>query len=496
MTLSTFRAASLMGLAMTASTPMAYGQSNGAQPYSSGLIAAQDFRAGRLSLRASIGAQAEGGPHTEVGCKPAPCVLPNVRASGGTQPVNENAMAVNPTDKRSLITTGNDYNCGSIQGIFVSTDKGSSWTQKCMTPLAGASGLGDPVPAYDARGNAYVVGINQLPNGVGVIVVQKSTDNGATFGAAKQAVPATLGSIADKPWLEADTNKDSPFKNSLYVSVTQFAANNDSQISVSRSRDGGATWTTVDVSPRQTFPDVVQFSDLATGRDGTVYLTYMKCRANGPTGDCGGTKSTMIFHKSTDGGATWSAPVTISTAKLAPDSCGAFYGCLPNTGERMSNIPPVAVDNSTGANAGKLYVAMYDYIGGRMQVQVASSVDGGTTWSAPKLVATAGATGDQFLPWLNVSKAGQVGVTWLDRRNDAANLQYEAFAAFSTDGGTTYPENVKLSEVQSNPNNDGFGGGFMGDYTGSGWAGHTLYMSYMDMRSGTVSQDWVAGSKR
>ena len=95
-----------------------------------------------------------------------------------------------------------------------------------------------------------------------------------------------------------------------------------------------------------------------------------------------------------------------------------------------------------------------------MQVQVVSSTNGGTTWGAPKLVATAGAPGDQFLPWLNVSKAGQVGVTWLDRRNDAANLKYEAFAAFSTDGGSTYP-NVKLSEVQSDPNDDGFGGGFM-----------------------------------
>jgi hypothetical protein len=54
--------------------------------------------------------------------------------------------------------------------------------------------------------------------------------------------------------------------------------------------------------------------------------------------------------------------------------------------------------------------------------------------------------------------------------------------------------NAKLSEVASNPNNDGFGGGFMGNYTGNLWVGNTLVMSYMDMTSGVVSQGWVAAT--
>lgn len=492
MTSSTSRVAGLLGLLIAASSPTAFAESRVPLPYSSGLITAQDMVAGRLTLPASNTAPQEDGIRTQATCGPRPCVLPNVRASGGSQPVNENAIAANPANPATLMTTGNDYNCGSLQGIFVSNNKGKTWTQQCMTPRPGASGLGDPVPAFDALGNAYVVGINQLSTGLGVIVIQKSTNNGASFGAAVQAVPATLGSIADKPWLEADHSASSPFQNSLYVSVTQFAPNSDSQITVSRSRDGGATWATVNVSAKQTFPNVVQFSDLATGRDGTVYLSYMKCLANGPTGDCGGTVASLLFQKSTDGGVTWSAPVTMATATLAPDSCGAFYGCVPNTNERTSNIPSIAVDNGTGANSGKLYVSLYDYTGGRMQVRVVSSADGGATWSAKTPVATTGATGDQFLPWISVSKTGQVGVTWLDRRNDAGNLKYEAFAGFSTNGGVSFGANAKLSEVASNPNNDGFGGGFMGDYTGNVWIGNALVMSYMDMRSGIVSQDWVA----
>jgi hypothetical protein len=32
---------------------------------------------------------------------------------------------------------------------------------------------------------------------------------------------------------------------------------------------------------------------------------------------------------------------------------------------------------------------------------------------------------------------------------------------------------------------DGFGGGFMGDYIGNIWAGNTLHSSWIDTRTGT-----------
>jgi len=52
-----------------------------------------------------------------------------------------------------------------------------------------------------------------------------------------------------------------------------------------------------------------------------------------------------------------------------------------------------------------------------------------------------------------------------------------------------------LTSVMSNPNNDGFGSAFMGDYTGNTIAGATLYASWMDMRNGSFSQDFVGGYK-
>jgi hypothetical protein len=481
-------------LAVLAGLALAQDARVGPSPYSGGFLMARDVAAGRIVPGRVDQAPVNG--RTATACSPRPCVLPNSQASAGPAPVNEDAMAVDPINHQYVTTTGNDYNCGSLQGIYSSMDNGRTWKRQCMTPMAGNGGLGDISPGYDTQGNDYVVGINS-PNGgsTGTVVVQKSTDHGQTWGTAHVAVTNVLGGLPDKPWLEIDTNATSPRKDSLYVSDTQFDASSNSQISVSHSTNGGTTWTTVKASAFHTFPEVAQFSDLAVGTDGTVYLSYMICTANGPTGDCGGTVAKMMFQKSTDGGATWSSPVQMATVKMAADSCGAFYGCLPNTPERLSNIPTIAVDTSGGARNGQLYAVMYNAGSSGLKVEVVSSTDGGATWGAPVLVSPNTAN-DQFFPWLNVGPTGLVGVTWLDRRNDPANVNYDAYLTASSNGNASYPASLKVSTAISDPFNDGFGGGFMGDYTGNAWAGaNVFYMSYMDMRTG-ISQDFLVGARR
>jgi len=84
-----------------------------------------------------------------------------------------------------------------------------------------------------------------------------------------------------------------------------------------------------------------------------------------------------------------------------------------------------------------------------MQVLVTSSTDGGTTWSTPFPWAPKSDTHDQFFPGFNVGSTGNVGVTWLDRRNDTSNINYEAFATWSSDGGTSFKKNVLIASKPS-----------------------------------------------
>jgi len=458
-------------------------------PLSGSVLMAQAIHSGKIKLPRSTASRQY--IHPRLTCTPTPCALPNVQASEGGQPVDEDPIATNPTNAQNLLTGGNDYNCPSLTGFYTSTDGGNSWTTTCMNTLSGF-GCGDPGVGYDLNNNAYITGIDC---GQPAIIFEKSTDGGPWSAPAIAVNPLFYQGFTDKPWLQIDDNPSSPFANSLYISVTQFDAAGDSTISVSHSRDGGATWSVpIYVDWLQLAPAVDQFSDMTIGADGTVYVTWMRCPGTGPTGDCGGTTATFYFAKSTDGGNTWSAPAPITTATLAPDTCSDYYGTLPNTCERVSDIPVVGIDNSTDAYHGDLYVAFYNWTGSFMQVEVTTSTNGGATWSTPVPVAPSSDTHDQFFPWLSVGNSGAVGVTWLDRRNDPSNLSYEAFAGVSTDGGATFP-NLQIATQPSNPNNDGFGGMFMGDYTGNAWdnTGNTLYASWMDTRNGVNTQDEVGG---
>ena len=99
---------------------------------------------------------------------------------------------------------------------------------------------------------------------------------------------------------------------------------------------------------------------------------------------------------------------------------------------------------------------------------------------------------DQFFPALSVSPKGLVGVSWLDRRNDPNNIDYQAFAAISTDGGRTFP-NTQLTQAFSNPDNNGTGNNWMGDYTGNTWAGSDFIAAWMDSSNGVDMQEVVGG---
>ena len=210
-------------------------------------------------------------------------------------------------------------------------------------------------------------------------------------------------------------------------------------------------------------------------------------------GDCGGTAATMMFSASSDGGNTWTTPAVMASVNLAPDTCGAFYGCLPNTFERVSDIPAIDIDNSNGPHRGTIYATMYTWTGTQMVVGVVRSTNHGATWSPVVPVAPTGTNGDEFFPWLTVSRSGAVGVSWLDRRNDPSNISYEAYATFSVNGGASFVTNQQLTTTPSNPYNDGFGSGFMGDYTGNFWSGPRFWVSWMDTSNGVNAQDRVGG---
>ncbi len=218
----------------------------------------------------------------------------------------------------------------------------------------------------------------------------------------------------------------------------QTRTSNISQITVSRSNDGGSTWDSVSASPSTSFSEN-RFADKETmtiGADGTIYVAYDDI--NWIDGG-----ATMRLSKSIDGGATF---VDVSIIG-APDS--------PHAG------PYVTLDDN-----GDLFVALL-YHGLRSDpeqidlygtVYGARSYNGGDSFSDYITVDTDGNfsalvySDDHHsmstLPVVRFNQDGRLFFLWADTYPD--QQEFDVFLRFSDDFGDTWSDRIRI-----NPETDG-----------------------------------------
>jgi hypothetical protein len=432
-------------------------------------------------------------------CHSAPCVLPPTQASEGGGTATDTPIAANPLNAKELLLGSVDYNCsgqGSDLGFHLSADGGSTWNRVlCMPGIVKGGKIWDPDDepsvVYDAKGTAYATGLYFCTgycygSAAGLAAVQKSTD-GTHWSKPVVALRHSGQTYPFETALAVDTSVSSPWLNSLYVSGVMWSDQGfKNQILVSHSVDAGTTWNQVAVDRVQSYPDQDRLTRNAVGKDGTVYVTWMRCVGTN-TAICLDDIGHIMLSKSIDGGNKWSSPSAIAKVTMPPN------WLLPITYERGYNYPVIAADNSDGTYSGSLYVAMYNWTGSYLRVQVIRSTDGGVTWSKPVYLAPKKDTHDQFFPSISVSSTGKVGVSWLDRRNDPKNIDYQAFAAISTDGGKSFGANWQLTKAFSDPRTNGTENNWMGDYTGNTWSGDTFIAAWMDSSNGVDMQEVVGG---
>jgi hypothetical protein len=421
-------------------------------------------------------------------CGPAPCVLPNVQVSQSSF-ILPSSLSLDPADSQHLVTGESDLTCSSV---YVSNDGGGTWTTNCSK--AGGWAAYAFGPRGEIKGTGTGPDRSCAPDcDENVLQFSTSSDNGVTWSNPVRSAPHALGFGVVDASISIDNNPSSPRYGSIYVSGTQFGdAPLNTAIGVSHSTDNGATWKLIAVDSPQKAPLEDSHSRMTIGGDGTVYVTWLRCAVGGSGTSCPGKPATLFFSKSTDGGNTWSAPTQMGSPMLVPNNpqCGSIViENLPNTCWFSQNEPVIAIDNSGGAFSGRLYATFYNWTGTFMQVVAVNSIDGGSTWSAPVPVAPASDTHDQFSPAISVSDSGMVGVTWLDRRKDPANLKYQPFAGFSRDGGASFFKNVPLSATASNPGISQTGFTYP---VVNVWSGNTLNVLWDDTRTGSILA-WFGG---
>ena len=457
---------------------------------------------------------------------------PNPSFDAQNRQSNETTVSISPANPDIVAAGANDYRMVPVTadvwfGVYVSDDGGGTWFNTMVpgfpsdtsaaglaSPLLGLDASGDPVVRFDAAGNLYAAGIgfnrnfdqpdrpvdtvvyvakyNYTPGSPGGTSTPNSAANPPNFtyagttivdrGAVGFAVPGAagfVGTFTDKEWMEIDLNSPaaSPCSGSVYVAHTNFHASfGSSPIMFSRSTDGGASFSqpkTISTGGSSGTPKN-QGVDVAVAPNGTIYVAYAAFQGGG-NGFNG-----IAVVKSTDCGRKWSKPVFAGSVN-DPQAPGVAF--------RTPTFAFVAVDDS---DPNIVYVA-YQSLVGDYDIYVQRSTDGGATWGAPVQANEDPGARHQIFPTIEVSN-GTLHVAWYDFRNSitSANEALDVYYACTNCDGNTYPafsHNERVTDVSHNGNCLLFGGGtaaFHGDYNelDAVWDGanHIVHVAWADNR--------------
>ena len=508
--------------------------------------------------------------------------------AGRGQAQNETYISEDHFRQGNLLGTSNDYRRGD-GGCFsyYSLDNGRSF-QDVAIPFSftrgGAYGAqrqywgggGDTSSAFDTRGNAYAscqvfnrgTPTSSNPDLSSALVVFRSTGNGGasyTFPARvvteePDVQGAGTAPFLDKQLLTVDNHVGSTFRDRVYVTWTTFAPDGSAYIYESHSADYAETWSapvrvsaanpglcTMDPlrgldpdadggggnaadeppAPGQCYAN--QFSQPFTAPDGTLYVVWANFNNSVSGTD---NRNQILLAKSTDGGATFSAPVKVTDYYDLPD-CATYTGqdpfrsCVPDKRDntsffRATNYPVGVVDPK---NSDHVVVTVGSYINRGSKesngcvpqglstttflnlyagvrtvgacnngIIVSESKNSGTTFTGrttdPRSMplVTQGRRQlrtDQWFQWADYTRDGRLAVSYYDRQYGNAELTGASDFSLSGSRDVRHFSDVRVTS-SSMPAPTQFSGTFWGDYTGlAAWTG-TAHPAWSDTRTPEV----------
>ena len=491
---------------------------------------------------------------------------------GRGQAQNETYVAVDPLNSRNIVAGYNDYRRGdSTCGLSFSTNGGAAWADATIpngfvrgtafggTPREYFQASGDPSVAWDTRGNAYYTCL-EFKRGAGVtedadqssaFYMYRSTGTkGASWNftgrpvAEHNDVAGAGNFLLDKPLMAVDDSTASPFRDRIYVTWTTYAADGTAYIYEANSADYGEHFsapvlvsTNSSLCPRPasaTHPlgtcDNNSFSEPFTAPDGTLYVVWDSY--NSTHSSAADNRSQVLLARSSDGGATFSAPVKVGDFYDLPD-CATYQGgadagsaCVPEKSStaasifRAANYPYGAVDprhpdtiavtyasyinsNSNEANgcvpAGTDPATLQSLYSGvkapgacHNAIVLSVSHDGGASFTGttqdvrtlPVAESTAAQRStDQFFHGMAFNSSGKLVVGAYDRSYGTDETTgFSDISVLTSANLKSFNKSQRVTTASMPPATE-FTGTFFGDYAQLAVAGKTAYPVWSDTRT-------------
>lgn len=367
------------------------------------------------------------------------------------------AVAVDPNNANHIAVVGGDWRTG-VCNLYVSTDGGASFAVGKRSPVPPQFDTCTPnggtnawAVAFDKAGNILVVTMAANRPGTtaanGSVLLMKTSDNGNTWSSTfvKDNRQLNPPEGAGQVQLAVDTAR-----NRIYVGWQERGVNvtgykgQQRRAEVAVSTDGGSSFSQpVDVEGDPASTLSVGGPNMSLAPDGTLWVFYSQSTA--ATGSAAVfTSQTALLRvaKSTDGGQTFtqvgpigsSIPVNFGFASFA----AAPYG-------QNGTALVLVYEGLAQGTAGTQYQLR--------DIYSQNSTDGGQTWGQQTRVTDDNILsdlGNKYVPGVTAAPNGRFDTAWVDMRDDNGNLLSNIYYASSTDGGSTWSKNIKVSDQPSN----------------------------------------------
>lgn len=373
---------------------------------------------------------------------------------GKAQPVNTNIsngilfegepyLAINPTNNQNLVAAWMGIKLsGSVYRVAIKTrasfDGGNTWSTVNALPHFGTGyGSADVSMAFDKNGLLYLsyIDYKNSPDSGGIYVA-RSFDGGLNWDTPSKAFDMYDDSNKrpiDRPWIAVD-NSNTTNAGALFITTKPapwISPPNRNYFKV--SVDSGHTWSPIanidggthlignSIAAPMAAPAVT-----LNGKFCTVYPSYVASQNILPA---------YYFSYSSNLGQS----ISYTTV----------YAAAPAVGDTNLKNGYQLIVSRTDSN--KLIFVTPASTNGDADIFSFHSNDVGQTWSSPVRVNDdAIANGkSQDMVWGAYNEAGNLVVTWRDRRNSTSNgfwnAGYDFYYATSSDNGQTFSANQKLT---------------------------------------------------
>jgi hypothetical protein len=399
---------------------------------------------------------------------------------------SESDIRINYWDPAKVIAGSNNISGSGQQAQYWSTDGGQTWGETTLPLVSQDAFNSDPTVDWTSDGTAWASTIGITGDGEDLrLRLFRSTNNGATW-----VFDSTISgnqTETDKQMVWVDHSATSPYLDSMYV-----IWHNGAPVYMNRKRRNGTWGSPIKVSGGETTGTGIG-ADVKTNSAGAVFGFWP---------DTGSRK--IYFVKSTNGGQSYSRPKAIASTfdgyDIGVPSMNGRRVLLYVTGGAYKTAAKDLVyavwadlSGATGCTRGTNEPGSNTNASCKTRIWFSRSTNGGSTWSAKKMLNNQPGKSDQFNPWLTVDETtGALAVIYYDTVGESrkkTNLYYQS----STNDGTTWSAPFRVtSQATDETASSADDGNQYGDYNGlSGYAG-TFFPVWTDRREGGSEQIWTA----